>query len=186
MGQVAIPASEMGTILDEVDIKRSLLELNPDFHFDLGGCLNIDHPYQIIRQGVFFKGRHLCSMDRGLIPEFAIYSLRTTQVRVPSCDVRYSELSAPTTIWEFITDADGNEVETGVVSVRRQERDRIIRVGWRHTLYIVLGKKFPGVDEFTLGLKLGVDLTWKPTEPVEMVEQEIRNMHAPQIVLASA
>lgn len=62
----------LGHRIHEVDIKRGLQELNPGVNFDMGAKLGIDHPHMNVRQGVFLRGKHVGSLDRGLVPEHQI------------------------------------------------------------------------------------------------------------------
>lgn len=62
----------LGHQLHEVDIKRGLRELDAGFNFDMGANLNIVHPMMNVRQGVFYNGRHIAPMDRGMVPEHNI------------------------------------------------------------------------------------------------------------------
>jgi hypothetical protein len=64
-----------GFYLNEADIKKGLQEINPDIHFDMGGNLNLYHPSIERWQGVFHNGRHICSMDRGVIPEYDCWGM---------------------------------------------------------------------------------------------------------------
>jgi len=59
----------MGRRIHEVDIKNGLARVIPDINFDMGARLDIVHPMMNVRQGVFVRGRHITSMDRGMIPE---------------------------------------------------------------------------------------------------------------------
>ena len=59
----------LGRRIHEVDIKRGLRELDAGFNFDMGANLNIVHPMMNVRQGVFYNGKHIAPMDRGMVPE---------------------------------------------------------------------------------------------------------------------
>jgi hypothetical protein len=65
----------LGTTLSEQKLKQVLTELNPEIHFDMGAALNLTHPRIDEWQGVFWKGRHVTSMSRGVLPEFDMYQL---------------------------------------------------------------------------------------------------------------
>ncbi len=69
---------ELGNVLNEIELKRVLRGLNLMITFDVGGNLDIPHPAMNVRQGVFYNGKHVCSMDRGFIPEFGVYELEKT------------------------------------------------------------------------------------------------------------
>ncbi len=164
MGSVVVPTSWLGRTLDDALIKRGLMQLDPGFHFDVGGNLNIWHPYQSERQGVWHLGKHLCSMDRGIVPEFPLWSTVRERVTLPACELRFSEVTDPLTFWETVTGEDGQEMQTGFASVIRERRDKILRVGWRHTLSQIAKKKIPRAGLFEIEAKFGVDLSFKETD----------------------
>jgi hypothetical protein len=83
----------MGTALPEMDVKAGLLEMCPDLHFDMGVCLNIWHPYQSTRQNVFYKGNSVGAMDRGVLPELTVWSMKKDVVRIPVGEVKAGELA---------------------------------------------------------------------------------------------
>ena len=66
---------ELGQGMWDTALKKALQSLNPGVHFDMGACLNIYHPNMDIWQGVFFRGKHVGSMDRGWIPEYNVYDM---------------------------------------------------------------------------------------------------------------
>ena len=158
MGTVVIPTEYMGLTLDSAEICRVLRELNVGFHFDLGGNHNIWHPKVEKRQGVFFNGKHICSMDRGMVPEFPIHSVKSFSVSVPSHELTLSERMDPMTLQEFLVDDKGMELPTGTHRVKRKQRDKVLLVGWRHTLGKILSKEIPGVTQPELEARLKISL----------------------------
>lgn len=64
-----------GESMDETKLKNGLRTLNPDIHFDMGACLGKYHPHIDRWQGIFLYGKHICSMDRGAIPEYNVWAL---------------------------------------------------------------------------------------------------------------
>jgi hypothetical protein len=88
----SIPKLYMGQTLQEVDVKKGLLEMNPEIHFDMGTCLNIWHPYQDSRQNIFYRGRSVVGMDRGTLPENPVWTVRKDAIEVPWSEVRYGEV----------------------------------------------------------------------------------------------
>lgn len=66
---------ECGQMLDESSIKKGLRELNPNLEFDLPGRLGDWGCMNPKRQGVTLHGRHICTMDRNLIPEYNVWAL---------------------------------------------------------------------------------------------------------------
>lgn len=169
MGVVAIPRAYLGHTIEDSEIKRVLRELNPDFHFDLGGKHGIWHPRQDQLQGVFFRGQHVCSMDRGMVPEFPLWSLRKERVRVPETDVGTAE-EFPS--FEVKYDAQGNAHRTGFVFVSKEVKDQILFVGWRHTFRRILQKNKPGVTKAALEREFRIDLTPRLIDEPEVEEAD--------------
>ena len=64
---------DFGQSIHESKIKAGLQAINPMFSFDVGGNLGIHHPKMGRFQGVFLNGQHLCSMSRGMVPEFNVW-----------------------------------------------------------------------------------------------------------------
>ena len=157
-GYVEIPQSMMGQALTCLDMQAALLRCNPDFHFDMGVKLNIWHPYQEGKQGVYFRGEHICSMDRGNVPMVPIWSTKTMWMRLPASELSYGEITAKDTMTETEFLVDGTERETGFYHIRRQEKDRLLWLGWQHTLRRVLNKKISGCDKAALEFELGVTI----------------------------
>ncbi len=170
-GMVAIPQSMMGTVLNEIQIQAALIRLNPGFHFDWATKFNMWHPYQNGKQGVYFNGKHLCSMDRGQIPQAPIWSTKTEGCRVPASDLSYAEAVDPMKSEEVEFKSDGREVPTGYYFVIRQVKDRLLWIGWQALLRKVVLRNIEGVTAETLGKELGVtiDVT-KDVEELEVAE----------------
>ena len=69
---------DLGASLDITTLQRGLREIDPDIHFDVGGNLNLTHPRLSEWCGVFCRGQHITSMDRGpTIPEYNVYAVKT-------------------------------------------------------------------------------------------------------------
>jgi len=187
-GIVAIPRAYMGRTIMEGDLKSYLQECNSQIHFDMGVCLDIWHPYQNKRQGVFFRGGHICSMDRGMISENPIWSVKTEKVTLPACELTYAEMADPMTMTEYVVDENEVETPTGNYVVDRQQRDKKLYVGWRHTLRRVLNKNIPGVTQEGLEQRFGIDLSYQPIEELHSRGGEMQEADADKsrIVIASS
>ena len=72
--------TSLGESLIEVDFKKGLQELNSYIHFDLGAAHNMGHPQIENLQGVWFKGKHIGSMGRGILSEYHVYYIRRNTV----------------------------------------------------------------------------------------------------------
>ncbi len=157
-GLAVIPQNMLGTTINELSIKKALWDLNPEFNFDWGARLNIWHPYQDGKQGVFFKAKHLCTMDRGTIPQAPIWSTKQSMEHVPGSEMTYGESTDPRTATEVEYLVDGTERPTGNYFVWREVKDRLLFIGWQATLRKICNSNIPGVTPASLGRKLGVTL----------------------------
>jgi len=141
-------AAREGYCIDEVVFKRGLQEMNPDIHFDLGGNHDIFHPGILERQGVFLNGKHICSMDRGVLPEFSIYDLKMATVKVPISSISPGQVAVPV------------ELGGDMAWVQRPVRHRVLRVGWRHTIEKLIKNRVAGVTRKAVSEKFNVPLLY--------------------------
>jgi hypothetical protein len=187
--------ADFGQSLDSETIKKGLRELCSDLHFDMGTNLNHWHPMQDTRQGVFHNGRHICSMDRGMCPEFKVWDVQTRVVPVPlnqadqeGVRVFYSVITLDTPGYEELHLAaqkgkyedlqvrpDGTLIRLAAHK-EQKARGRVIRVGWRHTFERLILGQVPGITREALAAKFNVDM-WKfpvggPDETFAQVMEE--------------
>lgn len=168
---------DWGHQLNSADVERGLRDLNPGFHFDMGTALGQVHPYQATRQGVFFDGRHICSMDRGTIPEFKVWNVAETLVPVSlgeadqgDCSIRYMTITPDTPGYEDLCseamrgqrddltlNADGKLCRIQAVRTVKV-RGRVVLVGWRHTFERIIMKNIEGATRPNIGAKFNVDM----------------------------
>jgi hypothetical protein len=162
-------------MIPEVRLKKVLKELNPGFHFDVGGLLDIEHPQMEKRQGVYFHGQHIASMDRGNLPEAKVWYCQPGLVDVPWSDhERYEDASVvyveiqPTdgefeTAWQmFESKQDGFHVDHNgkLFHYRCLIMDWtpvfVEYVGWQHTLYRIFTLNIPNVTREKVAAGLGL------------------------------
>ena len=167
---------ELGKPLHEATIKKGLRELNPGMHFDLGVALSQWHPYIERRQGVFYQGAHICSMDRGMIPEYKAWGVDEREVPAEwseadqyKCSIRWSILSPedPEYMDKWLLAQKGlsNEYQLrddGRVMVLVpykliKTRGKVWRLGWRHTFAAILHRNIRGITHESIGAKFGID-----------------------------
>ena len=179
---------DLGTPLHETVVKRGLIELNPDIHFDLAAAIGQIHPMILGRQGVYLYGRHICSMDRGMIPEYKVWT--ETRRRVVG---QWADANKPgaSVIFRVIHEGeyeykdkreiarrgsdpslslrdDGAVVEyTPYIEVRG--KGRVHRLGWRHTFEALLRRQVRGVTRMSLAARFGVDMLKYPMGPPDEV-----------------
>lgn len=168
-----------GQVLDSFVIETGLRELCPDLHFDLGGKHNQLHPFINQRQGVYYKGNHVCSMDRGMVPEFKLWTVKWAKVPVGWEDADKDDVSIQYRVvhpWEpefmelYEKASKGNLPEYQLLDdgrlihahcvADRKVCDRVALVGWRHTFERLLHHQVPGITRESLAKKFGVDM-WK-------------------------
>ena len=157
-GYVEIPTNMLGQAFSEIELKGALWRLNSEFHFDFAGNHNIWHPYQDGKQGVYWRGKHLCSMDRGNIPQAPIWQTIRKGERVHVSDMTWAELQDPMAMNEIEYLVDGTERKTDYWFVKRQVKDRLLWIGWQATLRKICNHDIPGVTAATLGDELGITL----------------------------
>jgi hypothetical protein len=186
--------ANFGKTIDSSVIQQGLRELNPEIHFDMGTKLGMEHPYQAVRQGVFYHGDHICSMDRGLVPEYKQW--KCSEQWAP-CDLsEWDKEDSVKLAWEVVpSDTPGYvdlamEVLKGklesysirddgqIIRLRTLKRQivlgQLVWVGWRHTFEKVIQANIPGVTRSALAEKFSVDMMKYPLgasgTPEEMLE----------------
>ena len=196
MDSVAQAGPDYGKVIPSSDIEAGLRGLNRDINFDVAVRKPDEAAYVLemdparrrtIESGrlpVCHLNRYICSMDRGMVPEYKIWnevSLPTevewweadkenASIRyetIPICDPDYADLRS---------DADhGNDpnlqiLEDGrLARVRcfafKKSRGRVLRVGWRFTFYRLIQANIPNVTAKTVGLRFNVDMLKFPVGP---------------------
>jgi hypothetical protein len=172
---------QWGHSIHEGVIKKGLRELNADIHFDMGTNLNQWHPLQGTRQGVFYKGTHICSMDREMVPEYKVWNVdeQVVQCSLGEADdervtVSYSTIPPESPGYKDLLNLarrradDSLHLRTDGTLLRLtahrtvKSRGRVIRVGWRHTFEALLQRDIPGITRTSLAVKFGVDMLRYP------------------------
>lgn len=182
---MAEAALNLGTSLNDSDVRLGLMEMNPGISFD--AAVNRPSEYQYVlkggdnrektRGGVFYCGRFICAIDRGVIPEHTVWSMTDGFEEIRMCDIeRYDDsrviyvevlpsdknyhvalLKAQKKDDNFQLDGDGRVFKYKALRECRV-RDQPIRVGWRHTLLKLVQANIPGVTIDTLNERFGVRL----------------------------
>jgi hypothetical protein len=144
MRPVVEVVASYGQTFDEAAVKAGLLELNPLFHFDLIGNSGQWHPDIEACQGVFLDGRHICTMDRGQIEEWPVWTMEKECLEIPDYQIRPGEIAlhlpcpnCKGKIWigipPVMCDKCDGQGSNGFSHVIRQVRDKCVKVGWQHT-----------------------------------------------------
>lgn len=171
-------------------IQRGLQELQPDLHFDAATKLGAWHPYQALRQGVFYHGIHICAMDRGIVPEFKQWSV--IRKLVP---VGWEEADAEDVSLHHRTIHPGDPVfmDAALACMRqdlgyqyrpdgcivqytpmayRKVKGKVVQVGWRHTFERIINADIPRLTRSSIAAKFEVDMLKFPVgAPHEIIAE---------------
>jgi hypothetical protein len=168
--------ADFGSSISAAIIEAGLRELNPELKFDLAGTHGLWHPYLDTRQGVYYREQHVCSMDRGVVPEFKVWETKKKIVPIPwseadreDASIRYEVLPVDTPGYEDLkilaeTGSDPEYMLRGDAVLKCQAygyevaSKRCVRVGWRHTFERILAFGVPGVTRQALADKFRVDM----------------------------
>ena len=183
---------DYGDCLDSVTVEAGLSDLCPGIHFDMGGKLNLDHPYIESRQGVFYQGRHICSMDRGMIPEFKVWTVKDDWI---DCSIGEADMEGVKCLWyvvptgtpgyrEMYEDArrglfdemyirnDGALIRLTAKKMAKV-KGRVLTIGWRTTFEALVRAGVPGITRESLGAKFGVNMHKYPVGSPEEVHETL-------------
>ena len=179
-------APDFGKVIQESTIKTGLRELQPGIHFDMGTNLGQWLPKQDKRQGIFYDGKHICSMDRGPVSEFTVWEQVPGIVEIDMVDAE-SDDDANVFFMEILPNDPGYETAK-IKAIREDDNYKIdengkvfryqalkmgkvkgecLRIGWRHTFERLIAAKIPGVTRQSIAAKFGVDMNKFPVGPPE-------------------
>lgn len=187
--------ADYGHTLSYPVVEKGLQELQPGIHLDMGPKLGMEHPFMAERAGVYYEGRHICSIDRGIIPEYKVWTQIDGAVEIPITEaeryedavVGFVEILPENPIYHDAWDLavkghDNYKIE------RRQDGDklfhhrclriqkvrgRVVRVGWRHTFERLIAAKIPGITRQSLAAKFNVDMNRFPVGSQEEVHAAV-------------
>ena len=180
---------EYGKSFDTTYLQTGLRYLNSGLHFDMGAALNLWHPRMKNFQGVFYDGTHICTMDRGVSPEFKLWSVVTGAVEIPPEKV--STTPGAWVSWEVVDPShpeykvglekalkfdDGYALEDGKLKKYKgfalgKRRGPVVKVGWRHTFEAILQRNLANVTRSSLAYMFDVDMLKFPMgSPQEVAE----------------
>lgn len=179
-----------GQLLDEVDVKRGLQELNPDIAFDVANNRPGDWNYVLVladqryrnaiersRQPVLWRDKYICSMDRGMLQPTKQWALGDRVVEVPASpeadECFYCKTAPADSTYPALLDKvhrgdpdvvmGGDGLITRYYSFQRiKVRSHVILVGWRHTFENLIAADIPGITRESLAKKFRVDLYTTP------------------------
>ena len=136
------------------------------------------------RQGIYWYGRYVSGMDRGMVTEFKVWEEEDgieeippskeglyddgccTYIEILPTDPFYNQalLKAQAKDDNFTLEKGGQVYKWAYFRFTKV-RGRIVRVGWRHTFENVVRAGIPGVTRETVEKKFAVDLSFKPVGP---------------------
>ena len=178
-------ALKLGLSLNSSDIQKGLQELSPGISFD--AVVNRPSEYRFVlrggdnmtstRGGIFYNGFFVGAMDRGIIPELSVWSMKDGYEEIRMCDIeRYDDsrvvfvqimetdkfyhqalLKAEKGDDNFRLDGDGKVFKYQALRETRV-RDKVITMGWRSTLVNLASRGIPGVTLDSLNKKFRVRL----------------------------
>ncbi len=120
-----------------------------------GRRLNCWTPRQSEFQGVFHYHKHICSMDRGNIPEMPVWDCKNSPKQVTFSRA----MRADVPVMSIEKDPDGNEVGDPMCWVWQKLPEKIHKGGWRETFSRLLDARLPGIDQPWLEKTFGVSLS---------------------------
>jgi hypothetical protein len=176
--------TDLGQPISYETLTKGLKELCPGLHFDMAGALGMWHPLIGFRAGVFYEGAHVCSIDRGMVPEYKLWSMKEQLVPIPISEaaasglpIQWAEILPEHELYlyglelarsgkddNWIWDAEKERLIRRQAFKLGQARDRVMKVGWRHTFEALLnarlkiGRDLPGITRDSLAHKFGVDM----------------------------
>lgn len=187
----------LGQPLSSFGIEQGLRELCSDIHFDMPN--KIGDAYFLLatpdreqinqqRYGVYYNGRYICALDRGVVPEYKIWDevegwreigagdvdrheiVHTLFFQILPSDPGYHEAlyRAERKDDRYSLDAAGKVFKWQHL-VQTKVRGSIVSIGWRHTFENLIAANIPGVTRRSLAEKFGVDLSKDPEGPREDV-----------------
>ena len=168
---------DFGQKISSVEIERKLKELCPDITFDVATNHGSEHPYQERLQSVYFRGRHICSMDRGIVPEITIWANFKKIVEIPwyaadreDASISYEEVLPDTPGYRDLYEEAKKESDPGYMindkgkllklTAKGYENvgRRCMRLGWRHTFAKILAADLPGITREDLARTFNLDI----------------------------
>lgn len=184
---------DLGLQLDSSRIEQGLRELNPDLNFDVANRLEewnyllevdprVRRAIEEQRQPVLWRERYICSLDRGMVSEYKVWSLKTVQEEVPadesgdmvnfervgSADWTYRGLAERVTAGDKSCRVNSDGTITRFWTYRpKQIKNKVLRLGWRHTFENLLLHDVPGVTRESIAIKFRVDMYKHPVGPPE-------------------
>jgi hypothetical protein len=183
---------EFGKAIAHETLRKGMLELCPDLQFDIAGAHGLIHPYIAERVGVFYNGIHICAMDRGMVPEFKIWTVKKALVPISLSEahakclpIQFMEILPGSEYYDmgkekahkgddaWNYDPEKNRLLRYQAFEWREAVDRIERVGWRHTFERLIAARIDGITRESIGKKFGVDMNVYPTGSPEDINLAI-------------
>jgi len=149
------PAKTSTRGIDSVVFVQRLAERCPGIHVDIAGRQNIWTPRQDEFMGLFYWQKHICGMDRGIMPEHPEWEWTEEMVRVPVEVAARDDI--PLLSLDGINCPDHQMATCGFAM--RPTQSKVIKVGWRDTMQRVIRASLPGLTRLWLQSTFRVDLT---------------------------
>lgn len=146
--------------LDASTVASTLAEQTPGLHFDLGGRHNFWHPEQQKWQAVKYFSRHICSMDRGAMPQWPVWRTKEELVPVP-LDYALAHEDFPILDIPLAKDPNIPIMHPAMKAlVMRPRFDEVDKIGWAEVFYHLLKANLPGITRAWLQHTFNVPMDW--------------------------
>jgi len=144
--------------IDSSDLITKLAERCPGIHADLGSR-HADrwHPKLSERQGLFFKHKHITSMDRDRIRQWPEWDVSEELVEVP---LAYALAHEDLPVISLNDKGEANITNQETAFAWRMKPERCSHVGWAEVMYRLLEAKLPGITKVWLEREFRVSLDW--------------------------
>ena len=145
--------------LDSAVVVSRLEDKIPGIRADIGGKTNRWHPGIGDFQGLYYNDRHICSMDRGRMPMWPIWSTTQGDVQVP-IDYALAHDDFP-----VVESYDGSTYwdDSYMASVQRPVLDDVTRIGWAEVFYQLIKRGY--VTKQWIEAMFGVPMDWIDSVP---------------------
>jgi hypothetical protein len=151
------PRPVRGVTLNSADIVLRLSQLVPGIHADPGGRLGFWHPDVQIKQGLYYYHKHICSMDRGNMPQWPEWETEEGLAEVP---LDYAIAHSDFPVLSLKPDGSSSMHESDTAFVMRPMLSEIKCIGWAEVFWRVLKAGIPGLTPAIIAATFRVPMDW--------------------------
>lgn len=151
-----------GASLDSAVLKRELESLSQLFVLDLGARHRLWHPDQDRFYGIRYGHRHICSCDRGIMPQWPEW---TTEEDLVEVTLDYAMLHDDLPVVSFIGPKAPDLRQPQMAAVMRPTLKEVKKIGWAEVVWRLMKAKIPGLDVPWAVHNLRVPMDWYTQMP---------------------